>query len=95
MLNPPDVVRDVPLLNTTDPLTPPTDDPDAKRTKPLLPPPVLPLLNSTYPLVPAVNAFALRTLIAPDDDTLPPPLTTLTSPPVLSLSVVLPADRYM
>ena len=34
-------------------------------------------------------------MIAPDDDTLPPPLTTLTTPPVFALSVVLPADKYM
>ena len=95
MLKSPDVVLDVPLLNTTAPLKPPTDAPDANRTKPLLPPPVLPLLNSTYPLLPDVNAFALRTVTAPDDDTLPPPLTTLTTPPVLALSVELPADKYM
>ena len=34
-------------------------------------------------------------LTAPDDDTLPPPLITLTMPPVFALSVVEPADKYM
>ena len=46
-LKSPDIVFDVPLLNTTAPLVPPTDEPDASRTNPLLPPPVVPLLNNT------------------------------------------------
>ena len=95
MLKSPDVLFDVPLLNTILPLKPPTDAPVASVMLPLAPLPVVPLLNTTLPLLPAVIAFALRMLTAPDDDTLPPPLVTLTIPPVFEASVVEPADKYM
>jgi len=92
-LNVPVPNGDVPLLNTTAPLVALNAEPDANDTYPLAPDPVVPLLNNTYPLTPVVTAFALRIVTAPDDDTPPAPLTTLTTPPGLFTSVVLPAAR--
>ena len=86
----------MPLLNTIDPDVPPADnvDPLATDTSPLSPSAVVPLLRITVPLSLALIAFADRTVTRPDDDTDPPPLTTLTDPPFAVPNVVLPATTY-
>jgi hypothetical protein len=51
----------------------------------------VPLLNTIKPLSPLDAAFAVRSVMAPDDDTDPAPLDTCTTPPVLLDDVVEPA----
>jgi hypothetical protein len=54
----------------------------------------VPLLNTIAPLSPFDAAFAVRSVIEPDDDTEPAPLDTCTRPPVLLDDVVEPAYTY-
>ncbi len=72
----PVVVTDTPELNTTKPLEPLTAKPLAKLSEPDEPVPVVPLLNTIAPLSPFDAAFAVRSVIEPDDDTEPAPLDT-------------------
>ena len=83
-----------PLLITTSPLTPDTELPLPTHTDPVVPTLPVPLLNTSDPLTPDVIAFADRMRTAPDDDTDPAPLTTLTTPPTLDDDVVDPPNTY-
>jgi hypothetical protein len=53
---------------------------------------VLPLLNTIDPLTPTETAFADRTVIPPEEDNDPAPLTISTAPPTLELDAVEPAN---
>ena len=85
----------VPELSTTSPDAPARDDPDAIVIDPLAPLPVVPLLNTIDPDDSTDKALADLTVIDPEDDTPPGPLTTDTDPPVAALSAVRPAWTYM
>ena len=54
----------------------------------------VPLDNTIDPLTPMLNAFAVCNVIEPVEDDTPPPLDTVTLPPVSLVEVVEPDDTY-
>ena len=81
----------LPTKTLTAPALPDDAPPDATTTDPDVPAAVVPLLNTMLPLEPLATALALRMVTAPDVDTVPEPLTTLTCPPLCPGNVVSPA----
>jgi hypothetical protein len=67
--------------------------PVATVTLPESPDAVVPLLNTSTPDDPTEIALALRIVTAPLDDTVPDPLTTLTTPPICVGSAVEPPSK--
>ena len=74
--------RDVPEDNTIEPVPTLVPEPLATNTEPLPPDIDVPEDNTIEPLTPTLNAFAVCNVSDPVEEDTPPPLDTVTLPPV-------------